>query len=129
MLKYKLRSIDDREAIWDVRYWFKFNPTVKDFLSDIQEKALKDTNLDYVVWIYGNGFTLGYASFHGSQAKYYCDKNTEVWDAVVTKCECHLKGIQYLYQIWTRDNYESAVVPVRPMVPKRFLEAYAVSTE
>ena len=125
MLKYKLKSITTNEIVWDVKYWFKFNPTVKDFLEEIKKRHIGSQGsfyYDQTVWVYGGGINLGYAFFQGDNATYYFNGNIGIQDAIVVKCECRLRGTQYLFRIWTKVNYESAISPVRPIVPQRFLK-------
>jgi hypothetical protein len=122
MLKYKIKKIDDKLIYWDVKYYWKINPTVKDYLNEIQATATEEGDRR-MVWIYSNGLNVGYANFYKDKARFYCNGNLNVWNAIVLKCECIADSSSHLYRIWIRDNEEYAYAPVRPVVPSMLLMA------
>ena len=120
MLRYKLKKVSDDLIYWDVKYFLKLNPTVKDYLNEIQASAADKADRR-IVWIYSNGLNIGYASFNKEKSNFYCNGNLNVWDAIVVKCECVADSSSYLYRIWIRDTEELVYAPVRPMVPPMLL--------
>lgn len=122
MLKYKIKKIDDKLIYWDVKYYWKINPTVKDYLNEIQATAVEEGDRR-IVWIYSNGLNVGYANFYKYKARFYCNGNLNVWNAVVLRCECIADSSSHLYRIWIRDSEEYAYAPVRPVVPSMLLMA------
>lgn len=120
MLRYKLKKIDNDLVCWDVKYALKFNPTVKDYLNEIQASAANKADRR-VVWIYSNGLNVGYANFNKDNSRFYCNGNLNVWDAIVFRCECIADSSSYLYRIWTKDNNEYSYAPVKPIVPPMLL--------
>lgn len=122
MLKYKIKKIDDNLIYWDVKYYWKINPIVKDYLNEIQATAIEKADRR-TVWIYSNGLNVGYVNFYKDKARFYCNGNLNVWDSIVARCECVADSSSYLYRIWTKDTEEFVYAPVKPIVPPMLLMA------
>lgn len=125
MLKFKITAYTKDVIIWDVKHILKFNPTVEDYLKDIEKLAIERYKTKpwieeiCYVWIYSNDVTVGYIQTkRGKREDYYFNGNKDMLNAIVSRCECIANSSDYLYRMWLKDTEATADYSlVRPIIP------------